>query len=98
MEGNIAAEGAGHDRHEASRTPAADGIGLVGHVEVALSAQVGTATMSIERLFALKKGDVIGMNEALDAPLTLMLNGKAVARGELLAVDDHFGVRIVELV
>ena len=37
------------------------------------------------------------MNELLDAPLTLMLNGRAVARGELLAVDDHFGVRILEL-
>jgi flagellar motor switch protein FliN/FliY len=37
------------------------------------------------------------MNELLDAPLTLLLNGRPVARGELLAVDDHFGVRILEL-
>lgn len=72
-------------------------IGLVGHVKVALAAQVGTMTMSIDELFALKPGDVVSMNELLEAPLTLMLNGRQVARGELLAVDDHFGVRILEL-
>ena len=72
-------------------------ISLIGHVQVQLAAQVGTATMSVERLFPLKAGDIVGMNEALKAPVTLMLNGRAVARGELLAVDDHFGVRILEL-
>lgn len=72
-------------------------ISLIGHVQVQLAAQVGTVTMSVERLFALKAGDIVGMNEALEAPVTLMLNGRAVARGELLAVDDHFGVRILEL-
>lgn len=72
-------------------------ISLIGHVQVSLAAQVGTVSMSIERLFGLKSGDVVSMNELLEAPLTLMLNGRAVARGELLAVDDHFGVRILEL-
>lgn len=72
-------------------------ISLVGHVQVSLTAQVGTVSMSIEQLFGLKSGDVVSMNELLEAPLTLMLNGRAVARGELLAVDDHFGVRILEL-
>ncbi len=72
-------------------------IDLIGHVEVSLTAQVGTITLPIERLFGLQHGDVVSMNELLDAPLTLMLNGRAVARGELLAVDDHFGVRILEL-
>ena len=72
-------------------------ISMIGHVQVALAAQVGTVTMSIDTLFGLKSGDVVSMNELLEAPLTLMLNGRAVARGELLAVDDHFGVRIREL-
>lgn len=73
-------------------------ISMIGHVQVSLAAQVGTLTMSVEELFNLRAGDVISMNELLEAPLTLMLNGRAVARGELLAVDDVFGVRILELV
>lgn len=72
-------------------------MGLVGHVPVALTALVGSVSISIEQLFALKNGDVVAMNESLDAPITLQLNGKAVARGELVAVEDNFGIRITEL-
>ncbi|WP_244243951.1 FliM/FliN family flagellar motor switch protein [Marilutibacter alkalisoli] len=99
MNSNLAVE-----MREAHPLPQAKGdtgtdkdISLIGHVQVSLAAQVGTVTMSVERLFGLKSGDVISMNELLDAPLTLMLNGRAVATAELLAVDDHFGVRILEL-
>lgn len=72
-------------------------IGLVGHVQVSLVAQLGAVQLTLERLFELRQGDVLAMEEALDAPVTLLLNGKAVARGELLAVDDQLGVRITEL-
>ena len=72
-------------------------MGLVGHVPVQLTAVVGSVALSIEQLFALKKGEVLTMAESLDAPITLHLNGKAVARGELVAVEDHFGIRITEL-
>ena len=87
---------------DALRTPtetafAAPDMSLVGHVEVSLTARVGTVSLPIERLFSLKQGDVVSMNELLDEPLTLLLNDRPVARGELLAIDDHFGVRILEL-
>jgi flagellar motor switch protein FliN/FliY len=72
-------------------------MGLVGHIPVTMSAVIGSVSISVERLFALKQGEVIAMNEGLDAPLTLLLNGKAVARGELVAVEDHFGIRITDL-
>lgn len=70
---------------------------LVGHVTVSLSALVGSVCLTIDELFALKRGEVVRMNEAVDAPITLMLNGKPVARGELVAVEDNFGLRITEL-
>ena len=76
--------------------PARD-IGLIGHVQVSMTAQVGTVTLSVERLFSLAAGDIVRMNESLEAPLTLMIDGRPVARGELLAVDDHFGIRILEV-
>lgn len=84
-------------RNAAAAAASAQDISLIGHVQVALTAQIGTVTMSVERLFGLKPGDVVGLSEALDAPVTLLLNGKAVARAELLAVDDHYGIRILEL-
>jgi flagellar motor switch protein FliN/FliY len=72
-------------------------IGLVGHVAVQLSAIVGTAQLSIDELFALKRGDVVTLDASVDDPITLLLNGKAIARGELVAVEECFGVRITEL-
>lgn len=72
-------------------------LSLVGHLPVSLSAVVGTVSMTIDHLFALREGEVLTMNEDLDAPVTLLLNGKAVARGELVAVDECFGIRITEL-
>jgi flagellar motor switch protein FliN/FliY len=70
---------------------------LVGHVPVTLMAQIGSVSITVEQLFKLRTGDVVTMDEALDAPVTLLLNGKAIARGELLAVDDQLGVRVTEL-
>lgn len=72
-------------------------LSLVGHVPVLLTALVGSVSLTVEQLFALKKGEVLAMNESLDAPITLQLNGKPVAHGELVAVEDHFGIRIIEL-
>ncbi|TXH77768.1 MAG: flagellar motor switch protein FliN [Lysobacteraceae bacterium] len=72
-------------------------LAMIGHVEVSLEAKLGTITMTVERLFGLNAGDVVAMDALLDAPLVLLLNGKAVARGELLAVDDHYGIRILDV-
>lgn len=72
-------------------------LAMIGHVEVSLEARLGTVTMTVDALFGLNAGDVVAMDEWLDAPLTLVLNGKPVARGELLAVDDHYGIRILDV-
>jgi flagellar motor switch protein FliN/FliY len=72
-------------------------MSMVGHVPVTLTALIGSVSINIEQLFALKKGEVLAMNESLDAPVTLLLNDKPVARGELIAVEENFGIRITEL-
>ncbi|MBD9477413.1 FliM/FliN family flagellar motor C-terminal domain-containing protein [Pseudoxanthomonas sp. PXM02] len=72
-------------------------VSLVGHVNVSLVAQIGHAELTVEELFALKKGDAVRLEEGSDAIVTLLLNGRAVALGELVCVDDRLGVRITEL-
>ncbi|QNN46343.1 FliM/FliN family flagellar motor switch protein [Thermomonas brevis] len=72
-------------------------MNLVGHLPVSLSAMIGTVSLTVDQLYALRKGEVLTMNEDLETPVTLKLNGKAVARGELVAVDECFGIRITEL-
>lgn len=72
-------------------------MAMVGHVQVELAVHIGTAAMTLEKLLQLRAGEVLVMQETLDAPVTLLLNGHPVAKGELMAVDDQLGVRILEL-
>lgn len=82
---------------ESSEIPTTNDLSLIGHVQVSLIAELGEAQMTVEQLFKLRKQDVVPLNQALDAPVTLLLNGKPVARGELLAVEEQLGIRITEL-
>jgi flagellar motor switch protein FliN/FliY len=65
-------------------------------VKVRLRVSVGQATLSIGELLALKEGGVLKLDAALDLPVEILLDDKVVARGQLVAVDDNFGVRITE--
>lgn len=73
-------------------------LSLVGHVKVSLVAEIGKAEMTVEELFALRKQSTVKLDQDADAVVTLLLNDKAIARGELVAVGDNLGVRITELV
>lgn len=77
-----------------------DGIDpdLIGSVEVALEAVLGSTTMSVAELMKLDKGSTVELESSLARDVELRLNGMAVARGELVAVGDHYGVRILEIV
>ncbi|WP_243391165.1 FliM/FliN family flagellar motor switch protein [Xanthomonas prunicola] len=72
-------------------------LSIFAHVKAKLVAHVGQVEMSVDQIMALKQSDVVPLEESCEALVTLMLNGKAVARGELMAVGDKLGVRIQEL-
>ncbi len=70
---------------------------IIAGVEVTLEARLGSAVLSVARLMELKAGDCIALDAELNRDVELRLNGVTVARGELVAVGDSFGVRIVEI-
>jgi flagellar motor switch protein FliN len=58
---------------------------------------VGTVQLSIGELMALKAHQVVRLQQAVEEPVDLLVEGKAVARGQLVAVDGQFAIRITEL-
>lgn len=70
---------------------------LIDAVEVSLDGFLGSARMTVAELSALREGDVIALDAALNGPVELRLNGVAVARGELVAVGEKFAVRLTEI-
>jgi flagellar motor switch protein FliN len=70
---------------------------LIENVAVALEAFLGTAPMTVAELTALTSGSVVTLDAQLNTTVELRLNGIAVARGELVAVGEKFGVRLSEI-
>ena len=70
---------------------------LIQNLKVKLSVGVGQVEVSVAELFGLKEGAVLKLVTLTDEPLDITLDGKVVARGELVVVGDHFGIRITEL-
>jgi flagellar motor switch protein FliN/FliY len=73
------------------------GSPLLGDVSITLQARLGSVDMTLAELLALRTGSVIELKTRLSEPVELYLNDALVARGEIVAVDDHFGVRIIEI-
>ncbi len=72
-------------------------LDAIEHVKVKLMVQVGGASLSVGELRDMKEDKVIKLDSLADAPVDVVLEGRIVARGQLVAVDDYFGVRITEL-
>ena len=62
-----------------------------------LSVELGRARMSLQELLKLDKGSVIRLGRTEGEPLEIQVNGRTVARGEVVVVNDRLGVRVTEI-
>tara|TARA_A100001391_G_scaffold7621_8_gene4992 strand:- start:11284 stop:11595 length:312 start_codon:yes stop_codon:yes gene_type:complete len=73
-------------------------LGMLKDINVAVSVELGASSMRLREICALGEGQVIMLDRLIDEPLDLLVNGKVVARGEVVAEGNRFGLRIIELV
>lgn len=69
----------------------------IGGLEVQLSVVLGNRVMSISELLKLGEGAVVTLDTELAAPLDVYVNGNRFARGEVVELEDRFGLRITSL-
>lgn len=72
-------------------------LGLLNGLKVTLSVVVGDVTTTLGELLSLKESSVLKIDRQVDYPVDVMVNGSVVARGQLVVVDDNFGVRVTEI-
>jgi flagellar motor switch protein FliN/FliY len=77
--------------------PAGAEASLIDSVEVTLEAYLGKSRITISDLKALKPDATITLDASLGSTVELRLNDRTVARGDLVAVGDKFGVRLTEI-
>jgi flagellar motor switch protein FliN/FliY len=81
---------------EVALGPAGD-LGRLQDVTVELSVEVGRTRMTLGQALALGPGSVVALSRSAREPVDLLVNGKQVARGEVVVIDDDFGLRITEV-
>ncbi len=73
-------------------------LDLLLDVPLEVSVELGRSRLSIQNLLALGPGSVIELDKLAGEPLDILVNGRLVARGEAVVVNDKFGVRITDIV
>lgn len=70
---------------------------LIRNIKVRLTVSVGKCALTVKDLLGLKEGSVLTLDKGTREPVDILLDGKLVARGDLVAIGDSFGVRISEV-
>lgn len=76
----------------------ADNIDRLMDVTLSLSVELGRKQMQIKEILGLGPGKIIELDKLAGEPVDLLVNGKMLAKGEVVVVDENFGVRITDLI
>jgi len=74
------------------------GIEMLHGVDMEVTVEIGRARMTVRELLDLAPGAVLELDRAAGSPADLLVNGRLIARGEVVVIDEDFGLRITEIV
>ncbi len=94
---DIISEGRGREAMDFSSEEARN-LDLVLDIPLTVTVELGRSKMIINDLLQLGQGSVIELTKLVGEPLEVLINQKLVARGEVVVVNDKFGVRITDIV
>lgn len=77
-------------------TPA-HSLETISGIPMQISIELGRSRMSLAELLALRPGSVVALDEEAGADLTLLANGKPVAKGQAVVSNGRYGLRITEI-
>jgi flagellar motor switch protein FliN/FliY len=72
-------------------------LSVLNDVELIVTAELGRTTMPVRDLLGLTPGMVVEIDRAAGAPIDLLVNGRRIAAGEVVVIDEEFGIRITEI-
>ena len=91
---------AAHAAKPAPETPGANAevsLDLILDVDVTLALEVGRTRIKVRDLLQLSQGSILELDRLAGEPLDVLVNGVRVARGEVVVVNDNFGLRLTEV-
>ncbi len=85
-------------RAEPGSTAANNQLDLVMDIPVTLSVELGRTKIQIRELLQLAQGSVVDLDRLAGEPMDVLVNGFLIARGEVVLVNDKFGIRLTDIV
>ncbi|MGQ2872876.1 flagellar motor switch protein FliN, partial [Leptospira santarosai] len=79
----------------ASNTP---NLNLLMDVQMSVTVELGRTKMYIKDILGLGEGSIIELDKLAGEPVDLLVNGKLIAKGEVVVIDENFGVRVTDIV
>lgn len=67
-------------------------------IPVELSVRLGKTKMSIKKLSELQQGSIVELDGLAGEPLDILINGVLIAQGEVVVINDKFGIRITDII
>lgn len=86
------------DSHVGTAGATNKNLELVMDVTLNLTVELGRTELSIKEVLELTRGSVIELNRIAGEPVDLFANGKMIAKGEVVVIEDNFGIRITSIV
>jgi flagellar motor switch protein FliN/FliY len=70
----------------------------LGDIPVIASVELGQTELTLKEIMELAEGSIIELNRLAGEPLDLKVGGQLIAQGEVVAVDDYYGIRVTNVV
>ncbi len=90
------------DEFEQTPMAAADGdspdLDVILDIPVSISMEVGSTSITIRNLLQLNQGSVIELDRLAGEPLNVLVNGTLIAHGEVVVVNEKFGIRMTDVI
>ena len=80
-----------------AKTETAKGLDLLYDIPLEVSVELGRVNLPVRQVVELGKGSIVEIDKAAGDPVDVLVNGKKVAKGEVVVVEDNFAVRITEI-
>jgi flagellar motor switch protein FliN/FliY len=71
---------------------------LIYDVGLQMTVELGRTEKTLKEILEIGPGSIVGLDKLAGEPLDIMINGKLLARGEVIVIDENYGVRIKEIV
>lgn len=84
--------------NEAKSIPGQENIGLIMDVPLEVTVELGRTTKSISEILNFAPGTIIELERIAGEPIDLLVNGKFVAKGEVVVIEESFAIRITEII